>query len=136
MIRLVNGLAVLVLALGLMTTAAQATDVLLTKENYDGLMVGNTVIGVTGGQYWKAFYMADGKRVFVMETGFKDEGKHWFKDNGEICSVWQVIHKKKESCTKYWIDGDSYRYTSNSGVERDDKLVKGTHEGWNHADWK
>jgi len=115
---------------------ALAVETTLTEETYDQTFVGNTMLGGTKSKPWKLFEKADGKRVFNMANGFFDQGKRWFNDKGELCAQWQKVGGGKKFCSTMRKDGDFVRWIGRDGKEKQAKVYKGKHVGWDYSDWE
>ena len=136
MTRLVSGLAAALLVVGLMTTAARAGEVLITKDNFGDFFVGNTWLGFNSFGLWKTFIKNNGKLYLETKHNYSDKGEYYFNDDGKFCKTWEKSGGGATRCYKLWVDGVSIRYLEDGGIEKINKLVNGKHEGWNFADWK
>ena len=79
-------------------------------------------------KYW-LYKRADGSMIYMLEGGWKDEGRWWITDDGKSCTQLKKVRKGKARCSKIYRDDKQYKVIRPDGSESKFTVEPGNKQG-------
>lgn len=91
-----------------------SADQPITAEKLKQLFSDSTQTGIArttseGPQKYWLYKRADGSMTYMLEGGWKDEGRWWVTEDGKSCTQLKKVRKGKKRCSKIYREGDQYK---------------------------
>jgi hypothetical protein len=90
---------------------AQDEETIMTAEEFQKILSGNTMIGEWAGTPYRQYFSESGSTIYL-SNGSQSEGTWRIADDGKYCSVWPP--SPAESCYKVTRQGEELIWYSGS----------------------
>ena len=132
MTKLLTTIAMFILASGWLLPVS--ADQLMTADELKQVFSNSTQTGIArstskGPQKYWLYKRADGSMTYMLEGGWKDEGRWWITDDGRSCTKLKKVRKGKTRCSRIYRDDDQYKVIRPDGSETEFSVAPGNTQG-------